>query len=79
VTAIPTEKISEHIGAEVLGVDIERLLADEQLPDAVMDALEAYSVLLSAALTASTTPPRSRSASGWGRWCASGCSPPSRS
>jgi alpha-ketoglutarate-dependent taurine dioxygenase len=46
VPPISTQPISEHIGAEVLGVDIERLLADEDLPAAVMDALEAHSVLL---------------------------------
>lgn len=44
--AISAERISEHIGAEVLGVDIERLLADEDLPGTVMNALETYSVLL---------------------------------
>jgi alpha-ketoglutarate-dependent taurine dioxygenase len=46
VPAIATREIGEHIGAEVLGTDIERLLADDDLPGAVMDALETYSVLL---------------------------------
>ncbi|HUN30717.1 MAG TPA: TauD/TfdA family dioxygenase [Trebonia sp.] len=46
MAAISTRPVGEHIGAEVLGVDVERLLADDDLPGAVMDALEAHSVLV---------------------------------
>jgi alpha-ketoglutarate-dependent taurine dioxygenase len=40
------EKLSPTVGAEVLDVDRDRLLHDEELPAAVMDALEANGVLL---------------------------------
>src|SRR2546429_554354 len=40
------EKLSPTVGAEVLGVDRDRLLHDEELPGAVLDALEANGVLL---------------------------------
>jgi alpha-ketoglutarate-dependent taurine dioxygenase len=46
VDVISTKKLTAAIGAEVLDVDLDRLLADPALPDAVLDALEAYGVLV---------------------------------
>ena len=43
---LKTEKVTETVGAEVLGVDVDRLLHDEDLPDAVADALEENGALL---------------------------------
>ena len=40
------EKLSENVGAEILDVDVDRLLHDEDLPGACLDALEQYGVLL---------------------------------
>ena len=44
--ALTTEKLTPTVGAEVLGVDVERLRDDEDLPDAVMEALEEHGVLV---------------------------------
>jgi alpha-ketoglutarate-dependent taurine dioxygenase len=46
MAAITTQKLSEFVGAEVLGVDVERLLKDDELPGACLEALEEYGVLL---------------------------------
>jgi alpha-ketoglutarate-dependent taurine dioxygenase len=43
---LKTEKATETVGAEVLDVDIDRLLHDEDLPDAIVDALEDNGALL---------------------------------
>jgi alpha-ketoglutarate-dependent taurine dioxygenase len=43
---LKTEKVTETVGAEVLGVDADRLLNDEDLPDAITDALEENGALL---------------------------------
>jgi alpha-ketoglutarate-dependent taurine dioxygenase len=43
---VRTEKLTPTVGAEVLGVDCERLLQDEDLPAAVLGALEEHGVLL---------------------------------
>jgi alpha-ketoglutarate-dependent taurine dioxygenase len=43
---IRTEKLSETVGAEVLGVDRNRLLEDEDLPEACMEALDANGILV---------------------------------
>ncbi|GAB2851514.1 TauD/TfdA family dioxygenase [Actinocorallia aurea] len=43
---IATRRLSEHVGAEVLDVDLERLLGDEDLPGACLEALEEHGVLL---------------------------------
>jgi alpha-ketoglutarate-dependent taurine dioxygenase len=40
------EQLTPTVGAEVLDVDRERLLGDEDLPRAVMDALEEHGVLV---------------------------------
>ncbi|MDX6740822.1 TauD/TfdA family dioxygenase [Actinocorallia sp. A-T 12471] len=48
--AIATRRLSEHVGAEVLDVDLDRLLHDDDLPGACMDALEEHGVLLFRAL-----------------------------
>jgi alpha-ketoglutarate-dependent taurine dioxygenase len=52
VSAVATQRLEETVGAEVLGVDAERLLADESLPAAVMAALEQHGVLVFRALQA---------------------------
>jgi len=43
---VVTKKLGTYIGAEVLDVDRDRLLADDDLPQACLDALEEHSVLL---------------------------------
>jgi alpha-ketoglutarate-dependent taurine dioxygenase len=43
---LTTEKLTPTVGAEVLDVELDRLLNDDELPEAVMDALEANGVLL---------------------------------
>jgi alpha-ketoglutarate-dependent taurine dioxygenase len=40
------EKLTPTVGAEVRDVDVDRLLADDDLPGAVLEALEANGVLL---------------------------------
>jgi alpha-ketoglutarate-dependent taurine dioxygenase len=44
--AIATKKLSATVGAQVLDVDRERLLADPDLPGGVLDALEEHGVLV---------------------------------
>jgi alpha-ketoglutarate-dependent taurine dioxygenase len=43
---ITTEKLGDRVGAEVKGVDRERLLADEDLPAACLEALEPNGALV---------------------------------
>lgn len=45
-----TEKLTPTVGAEVLDVDVERLRKDEDLPAAVMEAVEANGILVFPAL-----------------------------
>ncbi|GAA5060202.1 TauD/TfdA dioxygenase family protein [Nocardia callitridis] len=47
---ITTAELSENVGVEVLDVDVDRLLHDDELPTALLDALERYGVLLFRAL-----------------------------
>jgi hypothetical protein len=42
---ITTTKLTPTVGAEVTDVDVERLLHDEALPAALLDALEEHGVL----------------------------------
>jgi alpha-ketoglutarate-dependent taurine dioxygenase len=44
--AIVMEKLSPGLGVEVLDVDVDRLVGDDDLPGACLDALEEHSVLL---------------------------------
>ncbi|UGQ13806.1 TauD/TfdA family dioxygenase [Yinghuangia sp. ASG 101] len=46
MAAITTRKLSEFVGAEVLDIDLDRLLHDDDLPTACLEALEEYGVLL---------------------------------
>jgi len=46
VTVITTEKLSETVGAAVIGVDRERLLDDDALPAWALEALEANGALV---------------------------------
>jgi alpha-ketoglutarate-dependent taurine dioxygenase len=46
MAAITTKRLSATVGAEVLGVDVGRLLTDEDFPAACMEALEENGVLL---------------------------------
>ena len=46
MAAITLKKLSETVGAEVLDVDVDRLLNDEELPQACLEALEEHGVLL---------------------------------
>ncbi|ONH62026.1 taurine catabolism dioxygenase TauD [Frankia sp. CcI49] len=46
MAALVTEKLGEYVGAEVLDADADRLLHDEDLPQACLEALEEHGVLL---------------------------------
>ncbi|MCK9903300.1 taurine catabolism dioxygenase TauD [Parafrankia colletiae] len=46
MTAIATKKLGTYVGAEVLDVDVDRLLHDEDLPGACTAALEEHGVLV---------------------------------
>lgn len=46
MTVLTTEKLTDTVGARVLGVDTERLVADDDLPDAALEALEEHGVLV---------------------------------
>src|SRR5262245_31238262 len=49
VRAMPTlttEKLSPTVGAEITGVDVERLLTDDDVPAAVLAALEEHGALV---------------------------------
>jgi len=46
MAVITTEKLGDRVGAEVKGVDRARLLADEDLPAACLEALEANGALV---------------------------------
>jgi alpha-ketoglutarate-dependent taurine dioxygenase len=46
MSTLTTEKLGATVGAEVLGVDRDRLLQDDSLPAAVMAALEEHGVLV---------------------------------
>src|SRR3954451_9908185 len=46
MAVLTTQKLGDTVGAEVLDVDPERLLADEDLPAAVHEALEANGALV---------------------------------
>jgi alpha-ketoglutarate-dependent taurine dioxygenase len=46
MAAITTKKLTEFVGAEVLDVDVERMLTDDDLPAACLTALEENGVLL---------------------------------
>ena len=43
---IQTVKLTDTVGAEVLGVDVDRLLHDDELPERMLEALEACGVLI---------------------------------
>ena len=43
---IKLEKLGERVGAEILGIDSDRLLSDESLPGQVLDALEEHGALV---------------------------------
>ena len=43
---LETTKLTDTVGAEVHGVDVERMLGDDDLPSAVLDTLEANGVLV---------------------------------
>ncbi len=43
---LKTQKLTRYVGAEVLDVDLDRVREDEDLPQAVMDTLDASGVLL---------------------------------
>ena len=44
--ALKTEKVTETVGAEVLDVDVDRLLNDEEVPEAIVETLEENGALL---------------------------------
>jgi alpha-ketoglutarate-dependent taurine dioxygenase len=46
VETLPLEKLTPTVGAEVLDVDFQRVVEDESLPGAVMNALEDHGVLV---------------------------------
>jgi alpha-ketoglutarate-dependent taurine dioxygenase len=46
MSMLTIERLTETIGAEVSGFDVERLLHDEAVPELVLDALDAHGVLV---------------------------------
>jgi alpha-ketoglutarate-dependent taurine dioxygenase len=46
MSALVTKRLGTVVGAEVLEVDVDRLLDDDDLPGQCLEALEAYGVLL---------------------------------
>jgi alpha-ketoglutarate-dependent taurine dioxygenase len=46
MSVLATEKLSETVGVRILGVDAERLITDEDLPQQCLELLERHSVLL---------------------------------
>jgi alpha-ketoglutarate-dependent taurine dioxygenase len=46
MTTVATKPLSETVGAEVLDVDDERLLHDDDLPSALLDALDRHGALV---------------------------------
>ncbi|HXX90055.1 MAG TPA: TauD/TfdA family dioxygenase [Acidimicrobiales bacterium] len=44
--AVETAKLTDRVGAEVLGVDVDQMLRDEALPAQILEALEADGVLV---------------------------------
>ncbi|ABW13111.1 Taurine catabolism dioxygenase TauD/TfdA [Parafrankia sp. EAN1pec] len=46
MTAITTRKLNDYVGAEVVGLDVDRLLNDSDVPAACLAALEEHGVLL---------------------------------
>lgn len=46
VSALMTERLTKHVGAEVVGVDVDRLLSDDSLPGQILAALEKHGVLV---------------------------------
>ena len=46
MTTMTLQKLAPTVGAEVLGVDAERLLDDETLPARTLEALDAHGVLV---------------------------------
>ena len=46
MTVVTTERLSATVGAEVVGVDVDRLLDDEALPAWTLEALEAHGALV---------------------------------
>ena len=46
MSVLTTEKLGSSVGAEVLGVDRDRLLHDDELPAATLEALEANGALV---------------------------------
>jgi alpha-ketoglutarate-dependent taurine dioxygenase len=46
MSALTTEKLGRSVGAEVVGVDCDRLLCDEALPAATLEALEENGALV---------------------------------
>jgi alpha-ketoglutarate-dependent taurine dioxygenase len=46
MTVVTAKQLGDHVGAQVLGVDRERLLADEEFPAWCLDTLEANGALV---------------------------------
>ena len=46
MSTVTLDKLTEHVGAEVVGMDADRLLHDESLPGQIMAALEHNGVLV---------------------------------
>ena len=46
MTTMTTERLSDSVGAEVVGLDVDRLLSDDALPEQILAALDANGVLV---------------------------------
>jgi alpha-ketoglutarate-dependent taurine dioxygenase len=46
MTTMTTERLSDSVGAEVVGLDVDRLMTDDALPERILTALDANGVLV---------------------------------
>ena len=46
MTTLTTERLSDSVGAEVVGLDVDRLMTDDALPEQILAALDANGVLV---------------------------------
>ena len=66
MATITITKLSDTVGAEVTGVDVDQLLSDDSLAGTIMDALEENGVLVFRGLHLDPNP-RSSGAASWAR------------
>ena len=67
MTTLTTERLSDSVGAEVVGLDVDRLMTDDALPEQILAALDANGVLVFRDLHLARRP-RSPSVDGSAGW-----------